>query len=593
MGAPELLALSLGLSVAVAALAWAGGRLIERSSADPRLRDRMWGVALLLPALPPLAIGLLLLTPPPVREVMLTAAAPGAPAPDAALDLSAAALAVLACAGLLTLARLGALLFRTRRLHGVIRGAGTIDASIAGTVEAVAGRLAVQAPRVVVSDATPEALLAGLGRPRLILPAHLATAADPAVVDAIITHELAHLKRGDHRTLWLEELLLALLAVNPLTLLLRARRAAAREEACDALALAGAGPETRRAYAQSLIEALRSRAGPYDAGVLPVLTFTGAGRTTAMHRLKAVLTPAAPAGRRARLGVAVAGLSLLAAAGAASVAVAAQREAETRLIAPPAADADAAYEAPNVAQEPQVIDRIPETARIGEVFQMRTPAGRIVEAWRGRPSDNPAYAAPSGPVLQARLGEPPVPAGLLVRGTISQGPAAPFAGDVGGTLINGSAGASGQGQTGAFNGAATGKTERMHEVEIVAHGTQNRQAPPPPPIAGQRSGRMREVEITARGTQNRGAPPPPPTVRRGQARPAPEVEVRAYGSGNRQAPPPPPALRPDRVRPAQPGAPTAEVEVRARNRQAPPAPPTVLRVRPARPGAPTSSPPIG
>lgn len=566
MGAPELLALSLGLSVAVAALAWVGGRLVERSSADPRLRDRMWGVALLLPALPPLAIGLVLLTPPPVREVMLTAAVPNAPTPDASPDLSAAALAVLACAGLLTLARLGALLFRTRRLHDVIRDAGSIDASVAETVEAAAGRLAVRAPRVVVSDATPEPLLAGLGRPRLILPAHLTDAADPAVVDAIITHELAHLKRGDHRTLWLEECLLALLAANPLTLLLRARRAAAREEACDALALAGAGPETRRAYAQSLIEALRSRAGPYDAGALPVLTFTGAGRTTVMHRLKAVLTPAAPAGRRARLGVAVAGLSLLVAAGAASVAVAAQREAETRLIAPPAAADAAADEARDVVQDqPQIIDRIPETARVGEVFQMRTPAGRIVEVWRGQPADHPDYVAPSGPLLQARLGEPPVPAGRLIQGTISQGPAAPFAGQVVGTLINGSAGASGQDRTGAFNGVATGQAERMQEVEITAHGTQNRQAPPPPPPAGQRSQRMQEVEITARGTGSHGAPPPPPVARR------------------------------DRIRPAQPGAPapTAEVEIRARNRQAPPPPPPMLRIRPARPGAPTSSPPAG
>lgn len=611
MGAPELLALSLGLSVAVAALAWVGGRLVERSSADPRLRDRMWGVALLLPALPPLAIGLVLLTPPPVREVMLTAA-PDAPAPGAALDLSAAALAVLGCAGLLTLARLGALLFRTRRLHGVIRSAGTIDAAIAGTVEAVAGRLSVQAPRVVVSDATPEALLAGLGRPRLILPAHLATAADPAVVDAIITHELAHLKRGDHRTLWLEELLLALLAVNPLTLLLRARRAAAREEACDALALAGAGPETRRAYAQSLIEALRSRAGPYDAGVLPVLTFTGAGRTTAMHRLKAVLTPAAPAGRRARLGVAVAGLSLLAAAGAASVAVAAQREAETRLIAPPAADADKGRGA--VQDQPQAVDRLQETARVGEVFQMRTPAGRIVEAWRGQPADHPDYVAPSGPVLQARLGAPPVPAGRLIQGTINQGPAAPFAGQVAGTLVNGSAGASGQGRTGAFNGVATGQAERMQEVEITAHGTQNRQAPPPPPIARRGSDQMVEVEITARGTQNRGAPPPPPIARRDRTRPAqpgapvPEVEIVATrGVRNGQQPPVAYAAPPrpgqtsaargtgSQEQPAVTYAAPPRPGQSSATRRAPPPPPPLRsdRVRPARPGAPTSSPPAG
>ena len=42
MGPSELLALSLGLSVAVAAAALVGGRIVEALSADPRLRDRMW-----------------------------------------------------------------------------------------------------------------------------------------------------------------------------------------------------------------------------------------------------------------------------------------------------------------------------------------------------------------------------------------------------------------------------------------------------------------------------------------------------------------------------------------------------------------------
>jgi hypothetical protein len=128
----------------------------------------------------------------------------------------------------------------------------------------------------------------------------------------------------------MEELALALLAFNPLAPLLRARRSAAREEACDAVALAGAGSETRRAYAQSLIEALRTRAGSPGPGAVPALTFTGAGRTTAMHRLKAVLTPAAPATRRARIGATAGIAALLAVVAGGTVAVAAQREPEAR-----------------------------------------------------------------------------------------------------------------------------------------------------------------------------------------------------------------------------------------------------------------------
>ncbi|MGZ9100834.1 MAG: M56 family metallopeptidase, partial [Brevundimonas sp.] len=187
-----------------------------------------------------------------------------------------------------------------------------------------------------VSAATSEALLAHLGRAQLILPVGLTDGAAAVAASAVIAHELAHLKRGDHHALWMEEALLALLAVNPLMPMLRARRAAAREEVCDALALADAAPEARRAYARSLIEALRDRAGPQASGGLPALTFTGAGRTTAMSRLKAVLNPATAAGRGPRLvAFGVAGV-IAALAGAGSLAVAAERAAVIPTPATPA-----------------------------------------------------------------------------------------------------------------------------------------------------------------------------------------------------------------------------------------------------------------
>jgi len=337
MGAVELVALSLGLSVAVAALGLAGGSLIERMSDEPGLRDRVWGAALILPLLPPVAMGLLLMTPAPVLEVatptlVRVVAAPSviAAAPvsvriaPTALDLGFAGPAVLALAAVLGLFRLVVLARRALRLSALLRHGEAADAETMERVREAARGLSISAPPVVVSAATTEPLLAGLRPARLVLPTVMP--GDEAVRRAMIVHELAHLKRGDHRALWLEELALALLAANPLMPLLRARRAAAREEACDAVALAGAAAETRRAYAQSLIEALRTRAGSQGPGAVPALTFTGAGRTTAMHRLKAVLTPAAPATRRARIGALLTGVVSLALVGAGSAALAAQRE---------------------------------------------------------------------------------------------------------------------------------------------------------------------------------------------------------------------------------------------------------------------------
>ncbi|WP_439470702.1 M56 family metallopeptidase [Brevundimonas sp.] len=338
MGAVEMLALSLGLSVCVAGLGLAGGTLVERMSDDPRLRDRVWGMALLLPLLPPVATALLLMTPAPVHEVATltarpvvvksieatTAAPVGVQAVAPSLDPGLIATILLVVAGALILLRMLVLARRARRLSALLKSGQAADTATTELVREVARGLRITAPLVVVSTAATEPLLAGLRSARLVMP--VALSGDTALQRAVITHELAHLKRGDHRALWMEELALALLAFNPLAPLLRARRSAAREEACDAVALNRAAAETRRAYAQSLIEALRTRAGSQGPGAVPALTFTGAGRTTAMHRLKAVLTPAAPATRRARIGALLTGVVSLALVGAGSAALAAQRE---------------------------------------------------------------------------------------------------------------------------------------------------------------------------------------------------------------------------------------------------------------------------
>ena len=338
MAPQELIAVALGVSVIASAAAWGVGALIERVSGDPRLRYAVWGMGLALGLLPVLAIGLLLLTPAPVREAMTTAApvlqmqtAPVIttavePARGPALpsgDLLAWALLIAALAT--SLVRLALLSVGTLRLSRLIAAAAPADAALQARVLDVATRLKVSAPRTFVGATTSEALLSGLGRPCLVLPA-----SEPPVADAVIAHELAHLKRADHRTLWLEEALSVALAFNPLISALRAGRDAAREEACDALALAGADAETRRAYARALIDALRSRAAPSGlGGHRLVLTFTGAGRTTAMHRLNAVTAPAAPAGRRARLVAASASLGLVATIATATFALAGQRPVET------------------------------------------------------------------------------------------------------------------------------------------------------------------------------------------------------------------------------------------------------------------------
>lgn len=324
MSPPQLVLLSLVLSVGVAG----GGLLVlgrwERRLGDPDLRERLWGALLYVSALPALLVPLSLLLPAPVvkLEDLAGVSAPSADAISAVdagggFSFGAAALAVLVLAAGLGLLRAADLARRAIALRRLVSGARDADPELVRRVSAVAAGLGVPAPRVLCKAALPTALLTGFVRPVLLLPETVGPSAE-----AISAHELAHLSRGDHRTVWIEEALLILVAGNLLLPWVRARRAAAREEACDALALVGAPAPVRRRYARALVEAIRKAPNP----TVPALTFTSAKRSFAMLRLKAILDPVAPAAAGLRRTASVVMVLVAAAAASASVAVAAQRE---------------------------------------------------------------------------------------------------------------------------------------------------------------------------------------------------------------------------------------------------------------------------
>lgn len=337
MSSAALLGLSMLISIGGAGVGWLAATVLERASGDVALRDRAWSVAFYLPTLPPLAMGLYLLAPAPTRPVLTVVGSSTigvqAPvevagiAPAAAslrIDGDQLALAVLAAALLLALVRLAVLGWRTRRLGRVLARTAPATGPIVEAVARSARGLGVAAPEVRVLATATEAMLAGLVRPVLILPSSLVEATDDPAAGAVIAHELAHLKRGDHRAIWFEEAFLALLAFNPILPLVRARLAAAREEACDALALHGAATEARHAYARSLLEAFRSR-----ADLSPALTFTGNSRNQAMRRLHSILTPPSAASTKTRLAALGMGVALLALTGMGTGAVASQRQASS------------------------------------------------------------------------------------------------------------------------------------------------------------------------------------------------------------------------------------------------------------------------
>ncbi len=111
---------------------------------------------------------------------------------------------------------------------------------------------------VCLSDRARAPFAAGFFRRTVILPARLVAELRPQAVEAIVVHEVAHLRRGDVWTNALARVALALLAFNPAAWFVVRRLAMEREIACDdwVVARTGAGEDFART-----LTALASGAG--------------------------------------------------------------------------------------------------------------------------------------------------------------------------------------------------------------------------------------------------------------------------------------------------------------------------------------------
>jgi Antirepressor regulating drug resistance, predicted signal transduction N-terminal membrane component len=114
--------------------------------------------------------------------------------------------------------------------------------------------------------------LLGFLRPRLLLPAGLATSFSREELRHVFLHELAHIKRGDILAGWLMLALQIVHWFNPLVWVAFYRLRVDRELACDALALSYARPGENESYGLTIIKLLerfgRAVWAPGLAGIL-------------------------------------------------------------------------------------------------------------------------------------------------------------------------------------------------------------------------------------------------------------------------------------------------------------------------------------
>ena len=184
----------------------------------------------------------------------------------------------------------GRLLFGVVGAHRLGRGRLALSGEIADRAAALAARLGLRSvPRVFSAKAAREAVVVGLLRPIVLLPVAWLAEMTPEVLEAVIAHELAHIRRFDVWFNLFQRFVETLLFYHPAVWWLSRRVRLAREMCCDELAARATGE--RVVYATALELAARKRLEPAGKSLLEVAL--GITRMTLLDRVRNVLGLAA------------------------------------------------------------------------------------------------------------------------------------------------------------------------------------------------------------------------------------------------------------------------------------------------------------
>ncbi|HET6428800.1 MAG TPA: M56 family metallopeptidase [Phycisphaerae bacterium] len=235
-----------------------------------------------------------LITPAPavVPEVAPTPAAaeaPAVPGQSARASLPRRLSAVLPwlTAGWL----IGVLALSVRLLLGVAgmhrwrRRVEALPAHAADAVATLAGRMGLGGfARVFASPLATGPVVVGCLRPMVLLPAAMLTSLPPEMLEAVIAHELAHVRRLDLWANLFQRLVETVLFYHPAVWWLSRRLREERELCCDELAVAATGRPLE--YATALERSYRSALGANQPSLAAGL---GAGNRSVLVRVRHVL----------------------------------------------------------------------------------------------------------------------------------------------------------------------------------------------------------------------------------------------------------------------------------------------------------------
>src|SRR4249919_4366746 len=232
-----------------------------------------------------------------------------------------------------------------------------LQATWQARLDAMARRMRVRDVALRLVDALDSPVVAGWWRPVVLLPTAVALRMPADLVEALLAHELAHVRRHDYLVNLLQRVVEALLFYHPVTWWLSRRVRIEREHVADRIAADALGEPRRLAVALAALSDLQRPAPP----VVPHLAHAAHGGHL-MSRIQQLLHPARPAAPSATagrialplLGIAAACIAFVAQAQigrdatpvvAATPAVSATPAVDAASIAAPAVDASPAAEA--------------------------------------------------------------------------------------------------------------------------------------------------------------------------------------------------------------------------------------------------------
>jgi beta-lactamase regulating signal transducer with metallopeptidase domain len=166
---------------------------------------------------------------------------------------------------------------------------GVREPSLAAAAQRLGRAMRVSRPvRLLESALVRVPTVVGWLKPAILLPVGFATGLAPEQVEAVLAHELAHIRRHDYLVNLLQAAVETLFFYHPAVWYISRRIRAERENCCDDMALA-AGAE-RFSYAESLVKLARRSGRP-----------TGASRAAASALLGATGRPSQLRSRIGRL----------------------------------------------------------------------------------------------------------------------------------------------------------------------------------------------------------------------------------------------------------------------------------------------------